>query len=610
MVNIKTDNAMKYINIKSILLLAVVLAFTACSDDDDYVPGAGVSGQGFFFPGSLASIELSATESTFNVEVARSVTGTSATAAVSATVTLAATDDDGNTIEQDASSLFSIPSSVTFGADDSAAQLTIGYDPDVIGYDVYNFVLSLEGTGETTPYGAATYEFTAGASQPWTSLGMATYTEDFMTTFYGVDNVSYEVEIQENGLTPGLFRLVYPYGEAYPYNEAYDDGTADWDLTQTYYMEINACDPNAVYITQQLTGMDWGYGNVGVWSMANYYMVNGGYSLEEVAAAGYCGTYADGVITFPEATLLINMPDYSDGWYYANYNGAFRVVMPGVVLSDYSVDVVYSGKYSPADGTNYVIGNVTLGSDVSSARVALVEGKDISSAVSDIVSGSIDFVEVTASGSVSFECEESGTYSLVAVSYGNGEAQQSAYATFNYSLGAEAEETWTAQYVGDYVYTLFFGDEDDPYTDPGLVLYQSDADPNRWKIEHWGYDVDFCFTFDQTTGEIIVDDQETGYDHPYYGMVYVDDLVDYTGGYDFGYSFYAGNTFYFALIYYVASGYFPYGYETYTLTDAAAKAMARAKSQAEKGVKPVARDVKPNAKKFVKHNFDSFMFVK
>ncbi len=559
---------MKFINIKTALLVATTLVFAACSDDVNYEPGAYANGQGYYFPSDANStIDLSLTETSFDVEVCRSTVGSEATVAIAVTVTDADADD------ADASAKFSIPSSVTFASNQSSATLTIGYDPDVIEYDNYNFTLSVEGSGETTPYGLASYEFTAAAAQPWTSLGMATYTDDFMTTFYGVSNDPYQVEIQENGLTPGLFRLVYPYGEAYPYNEAYDDGTADWDLTKTYYLEINACDPDGVYITQQESGMDWGYGNIIMWSMANYYMVRSGATLEEMKAEGYCGTYADGIITFPVGTLLICMPDYADGFYVANNNGAFKVVMPGVVLADYSVDVTYNGKYSDANDANYVIANVTLGDDVESARVALVEGKDVSSAVTAIESGEIEYTEVKASGNVTFPCEESGTYSLVVVSYGNGEAQESASATFTYSVGAP--ETWTARYVGNYTYTIFFEGDD-----PGLVLYQSDSDPNRWKIEHWGYDVDFCFTFDQETGEILVDDQEIGYEYGSYGMVYVDDLVDYTGGTDLAQSFYSDGTFYFAVIYYCSGGYFGYDYETFTLTGASeVKGMSKAKTK-------------------------------
>ncbi len=165
----------------------------------------------------------------------------------------------------------------------------------------------------------------------WTSLGNCQYTDDFIASVFGEeeDCLTWEVEIQESDEQSGLYRLVYPYDGKYPYNEEYDDGTADWDKSKTYYLEINACDPDGVYITEQETGMDWGYGMISVWSMADYYMSNG-YSFDEVKAAGMCGTLKDGVITFPQNELIVSMANYFSGTLlYGNYYGKFKVVLPG-----------------------------------------------------------------------------------------------------------------------------------------------------------------------------------------------------------------------------------------------------------------------------------------
>jgi hypothetical protein len=41
------------------------------------------------------------------------------------------------------------------------------------------------------------------------------------------------------------------------------------------------------------------------------------------------GTLENGIITFPERSLLMSMANYEDGaMYYANNNGAFKVVLP------------------------------------------------------------------------------------------------------------------------------------------------------------------------------------------------------------------------------------------------------------------------------------------
>ena len=166
----------------------------------------------------------------------------------------------------------------------------------------------------------------------WFSLGMAKYTDDFVASLFdGVEPVTYEVEIQENADKPGMYRLVNPYGAAYPYNE---DG--DWDTSKDYYLEINAQDPQGVYIETQELGFDWGYGMFLASSMASQYLVN--YDLETIKGAGYCGTLADGVITFPAKALLVTAAQI-DGFYYANVNGAFKVELPSASKSIKSAQI-------------------------------------------------------------------------------------------------------------------------------------------------------------------------------------------------------------------------------------------------------------------------------
>lgn len=168
----------------------------------------------------------------------------------------------------------------------------------------------------------ATYT-TAEDPETWHALGTGLYTEDCMTTFYQVENLSYEVQIEESDRTPGRYRVVNPYGAAYPYNEE-----GDYDADNNYYMIINAENPEAVWMPRFNTGMNWGYDNVLIISYVGYYL-EAGYDLESVAAAGVpFGTLADGVITFPEKALLIQMPGYKEAWSYSNVNGLFKVVLP------------------------------------------------------------------------------------------------------------------------------------------------------------------------------------------------------------------------------------------------------------------------------------------
>ena len=175
------------------------------------------------------------------------------------------------------------------------------------------------------------------------SLGTGLYTEDFLFgLFNGLENVTYEVEIEESEDNPGKYRLVNPYGAAYPFN-----AEGDYDASQDYYMVIDAQDPASVYIPLQGVGCDWGYGEWEVYSLAAYYLDNGK-TAEEVKAAGYFGTLADGVITFPESSLLITSSGLG-GYYTGNTAGAFKVVLPGAAstaLATSSVSAVRPSSFA------------------------------------------------------------------------------------------------------------------------------------------------------------------------------------------------------------------------------------------------------------------------
>ena len=124
------------------------------------------------------------------------------------------------------------------------------------------------------------------------------------------------------------------------------------------------------------------------------------------------------------------------------------------------------------------------------------------------------------------------------------------------------EETWTPQFIGTYTYSVMWDVDDE-----GLVLNVSDLNGDRYKIEHWGYDVDFIFEFNED-GTISVPEQDTGSTYGDYGSVYVASLDQYFSDYDpeTDASYYSGGKFYFNVVYYVQAGYIDYGEETFTLT--------------------------------------------
>ena len=194
---------------------------------------------------------------------------------------------------------------------------------------------SEEGTAdEVKNVVGAPFEYYGGAD-PWKSLGKATYYEDFIGSVFGIGVRSYEVEIQENSQASGIYRLVNPY-ENYPEN-----GEGDYTPGSSFNIEINASDPEGVYITKQPIGMDWGYGDMYIQTQGSYYLDNNN-SYEDIKAAGWFGTLENKVITFPygNRTAQDGSQIPFQGWlwmgssrYYAGANQSIAIVLPGANLS-------------------------------------------------------------------------------------------------------------------------------------------------------------------------------------------------------------------------------------------------------------------------------------
>ena len=124
--------------------------------------------------------------------------------------------------------------------------------------------VSFDKAGEAMDANYLTFEFApAGQPSPWESLGTATYREDIVANlFEGAENIVYEVEIQQNTETPGLYRLVNPYAPAM----GYYGKVATYDDSKNYYMVIDATDPTKVDLELSEIGMDVGAGMISVWS--------------------------------------------------------------------------------------------------------------------------------------------------------------------------------------------------------------------------------------------------------------------------------------------------------------------------------------------------------
>ena len=534
------------------LVALIATAFSACTNDYEYTAATAPENEVYFSNALVSTIEIDKNAGSFEVALNRvSDKG-------SITVPLTFEAGEGN--------VYNVPSSVTFADGQKETKIAVTYNPDDIQYGQYvGGTIKIGGAEFDTTYGISAYTFNAGCTA-WVAWGIGSYREDCMTTFFGVENVVYDVMIERNKIEEGMYRMVNPYGKAYPYNEA-----GDWDDTQDYYITINAKDPNHVYVEKSPTGMDWSHGMVSIWSLASY-NIGKGSSVDAVIAEHpeYFGTLENGVITMPAKSLLISMANYNNGGFYpSGVNGQWAVALPGSAIADYSVDFAYTGRYTDKDGNNYCCGNITWGPDVAYAKYALTTADELQNTYEAIMAGAECGV-AEQQGEVRMPFETSGNYIVLVVPYdSDGIAQE--YATVKVKLddGKGQASEWQPAYIGNFKYTLFFGSDEEPAVDKDLVLYQSTKDPSRYKIEPWGMERSLTFTMNED-GTLMVDaDQETGYTHSSKGMVYVDDTQHYTGSTNYGVSKYENGVFKFALVYYVDAGVLTNGYETFTLTAAA-----------------------------------------
>lgn len=574
----------------------VTVAMAACTSDYEYDTPEALKGAQVYFSNTLPSkIEVNKESGNFDVTLSRQNTEGELT------VPLMFTADEGN--------IYTVPSTVTFADGEATANIHITFNPDELVYGNYvGGTISFDADNFSTPFGATSYQFKAGASAyEDVEGGKGKFRDGLISALYGIEVLEYDVQIQKDAHTPGIYRVVAPYGQkgwsgANPWYTAFDENESNTDMI------IDATDPDFVYIKGTFnTGVTLNSSD-GVLSAISYvqYLLDNGNSLDLIKSKKpeLFGTFKDGIFSFPAKSILLYFGSGGD-LYYGNTDGMLRVAMPGVVLKDYNVGVEYLGRMTDTNDKDNAVFNLTFGADVTTVKYALVkEGEDLNKTASGIIDGSVEATEISEAGRVEVPFEESGNYYLVTVSYENGEAKGADATPITLKSSKDAEEQFEEVAYG--VFTLgvedfsglFFPEEGpigcflekiggtSPYPSEATLL-QSKSDPTHFRITPWLIDgYDFDFTWNTETGVISVSNNNSGVTGNEAGeKVIVDDVATIIGDPDASaagvLNSYHENVFTFNLVYHLGNDIFAMEKETFEIT-------ATAENAAKKGVNRVA----------------------
>ena len=467
-------------------LMAALLAggalLAGCTSSDDWNAGPEAEGaQVYFSSENVTTYSIAVDDSSVEIEIMRAETA----GELDVPVALTAADEAY-------ANLFTGAGSVIFADGADKAVYTIAFDREALE-DGSTYALKLEIDDPTlvTTYGYSALTLTLKVPEPFVLLGTGLFREDIISSVFDLPHFEYECEIYENLKKPGLLYLKNVYTNLYYpllLEDDYDPET-DADDYDTFFV-IDVSDPKNVVIPEQGLGISLNSAYGEIWTRSNE-----------------AGTLENNIITFPQEGLYVAMTLYNDGkWtFYGNADGMFRLALPGAVLTDYSVEIAYAGRFTDASDNNFAEAEVQGGEDVEYIEVALGAGSDPDAVLAAVEAGEIETVRVEGnSGSARLPITEDGTYTLIAISYGEGEAQEVSFVTFKFYAGtapelSPLEKDYTAddfygidkkELFKDWIMWAIDPDDEDGITDrqPITIVTFSESD-ETYEDEYGEYDL-------------------------------------------------------------------------------------------------------------------------
>ena len=406
--------------------------FTGCSDDPTYTSGAqdDPDNYGVYFPQQTSPTEVER-DPAEEPQVTYKVRRAKYLDAVTVPVAVTASKEGIFEIEP-----------ITFGPGEQETEFTVSF-PKAVEGEKYTCDIRIEDPRYISLYGprATALSFSvvrAGWELVTNANGTATkgkWRDDMIGNLYSTSGATFnpnpeiEVEIYQRRDIEGYYRMKV-YGDAFM--EALVGGKTNY---QCRYLNtiVDARDPDKVFIPYQSTGLTL-VNDDGEMSIASDVSEN--FMMDE--STGQYGTLKDGIITFPAQSIMIELDKKAGSFYRVNANGLLRILLPGVVVPDYTVKLA---KGEPADGVVEIA--ATLAEDVEAMKFAVFEGAldsgQASLAAQDMDAGKTFDGEIKTSGTIRIENKATGKYTLVGCIY-DKEGVMRDYASVSFGYIAKGDE--------------------------------------------------------------------------------------------------------------------------------------------------------------------------
>ena len=460
----------------SLMVPALTMGMASCSDKDDYVVGSLGSGPGVYFASNMKSAYNASQDGTpIQIPVYR----LKKDGAITVGIEVESTADDASI------SQFKFDENVTFADGENMTYLTITYDPMLLEFDdTESFTLYID-PEYATNYGVSEKTISLVLPAPWISLGEGRYVDDyffegeaqFLTFYqsevnpnrYRVPNPYFtEEEIEQYDLPPYFEFEVLMEGDQYEMDFFGQVFNIPVDLDDSvgyqpfYFISDEADDGTPIdfyfLLPTIYQGTDWTHNRVV------------GYQEDKEPSQG---------VTLPGEIKLspLVMDPVTTYWFPNLENVEFiTMIFPGYTAKNTNLEVSYVGTLSSYDEL-YVVGDLTMGADLSSVKVAVAPGSDASSIISAVDGGSLPSTNVLKSGEfrIPFEANsDNGNYTLVALGYVDDKLENTAYVNFSYyGSSYDPNEGWTSlgyvDYTDGYICVFFT---------TGLNTYQVEIQEN------------------------------------------------------------------------------------------------------------------------------------